>query len=68
MLVHTMHDRDASRCTLTYDVGNGWLRATWRGFVDPCEAVRGAAQYLAFAPGFRCSCLLNDTQAVRALV
>ena len=65
MLVHSLPDRDGSRCTLTYDEANGWLRATWRGFVDPGEAVRGAEQYLAFAPGFRCPCLLNDTRAVR---
>lgn len=65
MLVHTLRDTDGSRCTLTYDESNQWLRATWRGFVDPTEARRGAQQYLDHAPEFQCPYLLNDNQALR---
>jgi hypothetical protein len=65
MLVHTLLDTDGSRCALTYDTDNEWLRATWRGFVDPAEAMRGAQQYLDHAPGFRCPYLLNDNRDLR---
>ena len=64
MIVHALLDTDGSRCTLTYDASNEWLRATWRGFVDPIEAIRGAQQYLNYAPGFRCPYLLNDNRAL----
>ena len=41
MLIHDLPDADGSRCTLTFDEQQGWLRATWRGYVDPLEALRG---------------------------
>lgn len=65
MPIHTLLDSDGSRCTLSYYAANGWLRATWRGFVDPTEAMRGAAEYLAHAPSFRCAYLLNDNHDLR---
>lgn len=65
MLVHALLDTDGSRCALTYDAPNAWLRATWRGFVDPIEAMRGAQQYLDYAPRFQCPFLLNDNRALR---
>lgn len=65
MLIHSLPDKDGSRCTLTYEEADGWLRATWRGYVDPAEALRGADQYLREVGTFRCARLLNDNLALR---
>jgi len=60
MLITFLEDADGSRCTLTYEEAEGWLRATWRGHVDAAEAMRGAENYLAHAGAFQCAYLLND--------
>ncbi|WP_324680393.1 hypothetical protein [Hymenobacter sp. GOD-10R] len=65
MLIHSLLDRDGSRCTLTYDETEGWLRATWRGYIDPAEAMHGATQYLAHVAPLRCAYLLNDNTALQ---
>ena len=65
MLIHSLPDADGSRCTLTFEQHNQWLRATWRGFVDVPEAMRGAEYYLANAGPFRCPYLLNDNAAIQ---
>lgn len=65
MLINYLPDYDGSRCTLTWEEPDGWLRATWRGFVDPNEAQRGAENYLAQAVPFQCPYLLNDNVALR---
>jgi hypothetical protein len=65
MLINALPDTDGSRCMLTYEAAGPWLRATWRGFVDPAEALRGAENYLAHAGAFRCAGLLNDNLALR---
>ena len=52
--------RDHSSCALTYDEGEHWLRATWQGYVDPVEAMRGAEAYLRQAAHTPCPLLLND--------
>jgi hypothetical protein len=65
MLIHDLPDADGSRCTLTFEDNDGWLRATWRGYVDPLEAMRGAEGYLANAAPFYCPYLLNDNVALR---
>ncbi len=41
-----------------------WLRATWRGFVDMEEALRGAENYLNKLSDLRCAYLLNDNSAL----
>ena len=64
MIIHSLPDLDGSRCTLTYEEANHWLRATWRGFVDPEEALRGAQSYLDSLAEFRCPLLLNDNTAL----
>ena len=64
MVISSLLDTDKSQCTLTLENGN-WLRATWRGFVDPDEARRGAENYLAHAADFHCPYLLNDNLALR---
>ena len=59
MILSSLPDTDGSRCTLTYE-SEGWLRATWRGFVDMQEALRGADNYLHKLAALRCAYLLND--------
>lgn len=41
--------RDHSSCALQYDELEHWLCATWRGYVDPAEAMHGAQAYLRHA-------------------
>lgn len=66
MLLNVTQDpRDNSACVLTYDEAEGWLRATWRGYVDEDEAMRGAAAYLAHAATVPCAYLLNDNTPLR---
>lgn len=65
MLINSLIDKDNSSCTLIYDEANHWLRATWRGYIDPDEAMRGAENYLAHAGPFHCACLLNDNATLR---
>ena len=51
---------DHSFCALTYEEADHWLRATWRGFVDPLEAMQGAEAYLLRVEQEPSSFLLND--------
>ncbi|RZJ94013.1 MAG: hypothetical protein EOO60_03955 [Hymenobacter sp.] len=51
---------DHSTCALTYDEAERWLRATWRGYVDPIEAIHGAEAYLRHAVETSSPFLLND--------
>ncbi|SNR80088.1 hypothetical protein [Hymenobacter mucosus] len=60
MLISNLVDSDGSRCTLTFEEDNQWLRATWRGFIDQTEAMRGATNYLEKAVGYSFPYLLND--------
>lgn len=57
--------RDSSTCQLSYEEAKGWLRATWRGFVDPVEARRGAEAYLNHAAQYPSTLLLNDNSQLR---
>ncbi|RYY20973.1 MAG: hypothetical protein EOO36_02010 [Cytophagaceae bacterium] len=64
MLITSLPDADGSRCTLTLEEPERWLRATWRGFIDPEEAFRGADNYLKQLDTIRCPYLLNDNTAL----
>jgi len=64
MLLSSLPDADGSRCILTFDEANQWLRATWRGFVDTDEALHGANNYLNALAQLRCPLLLNDNVAL----
>jgi len=57
--------RDHSRCALTYEEAEHWLRATWRGYVDPLEALRGAEAYLRHAACAPAALLLNDNSQLQ---
>jgi hypothetical protein len=56
---------DQSTCILTYDEDEGWLCATWQGYVDPLEAREGAAAYLHHATQHPCALLLNDNSQLQ---
>ncbi|MBD2717275.1 hypothetical protein KBK19_19705 [Microvirga sp. STR05] len=65
MQLFTLRDVDGSSCTLTYESENQWLRATWQGYIDTAEALRGAQQYLVQAAAYPCPYLLNDNLALK---
>ncbi|GAA4007659.1 hypothetical protein GCM10022408_19590 [Hymenobacter fastidiosus] len=56
---------DGSSCELVFDEANSWIHAIWRGYVDPQEAYRGAAGFLAAMQTLRCPYLLNDNSQVQ---
>jgi hypothetical protein len=56
---------DQSTCILTYDEDEGWLCATWQGYVDPLEAREGAAAYLHHATQHPCALLLNNNSQLQ---
>jgi hypothetical protein len=61
MFLHLNVDpQDHSTCALSYDEVNHWIRATWKGYVDPMEAMRGAEEYLRQAAHTPSALLLND--------
>lgn len=64
MLIHSLSDTDGSQCRLVFEEHNYWLRATWSGYVDYLEAMRGAESYLARVAPLHCPCLLNDNLAL----
>jgi len=65
LLNFDLDPRDASSCRLTYEEAHQWLRATWRGYVDPGEAMRGAEAYLQHAARTPSPYLLNDNSQLR---
>lgn len=60
-----LDSHDASSCRLTYEEAHQWLRATWSGYVDPLEAMRGAEAYLRHAARTPSPYLLNDNSQLR---
>ncbi|RZJ88547.1 MAG: hypothetical protein EOO60_10955 [Hymenobacter sp.] len=61
MFLNTNTDpRDHSSCSLFYDELDHWLCATWRGYIDPTEALQGAEAYLHHAAHTPSALLLND--------
>lgn len=66
MLLNLNNDpNDHSTCALTYDETERWLRATWRGYIDPLEAQRGAEAYLAHAAQRPSAFFFNDNSQLR---
>jgi hypothetical protein len=66
MLLSVNQDaRDHSTCILTYEEREQWLQATWSGYIDPTEAMRGAEAYLQHAGQHPCALLLNDNFQLR---
>lgn len=61
----TTDPADHSSCALTYEEQEGWLRATWQGYVNPDEALRGAQAYLEYAARQPCAYLFNDNSRLQ---
>lgn len=60
MLLNSLLFPTGGQCTLTYEKADGWLRATWAGYINPEQAMRGARNYLDQVGPFHCLYLLND--------
>jgi hypothetical protein len=65
MFLNENRDLDGSACLLEFDDLNGWLRATWTGYIDQAEAVQGAESYLHATSAHPCAYLLNDNTRLR---
>jgi hypothetical protein len=66
MLLNINRDsHDQSACILTYEESEQWLQATWSGYIDPIEAMRGAEAYLERVSQRSCAFLLNDNSQLR---
>ena len=65
MLLNSLSFRTGGQCTLTLEQAEGWLCATWAGYVGAAEALQGAANYLNQVGPTHCLYLLNDNTALR---
>ena len=66
MLLKSLAFQTGGQCTLTYEKGDGWLRATWAGYVNPTDALAGATAYLEQVGPLHFLYLLNDNVALEA--
>lgn len=64
MLLHSLDFQTGGRCELSFQKPQGWLRATWTGYVGTEEALRGGKNYLQQAGPLHCLYLLNDNAAL----
>lgn len=64
MLLHENRAAGSS-CRLERNDALGWLHATWTGYVDHAQAVRGAERYLHTARAHPWAYLLNDNTLLR---
>lgn len=65
MLLKELSFATGGQCILTYEKRDGWLRATWAGYVTPTDALSGATAYLEQAGPLHCLYLLNDNVALQ---
>ena len=60
MLLKSLAFKTGGQCILSYEKCDGWLRATWFGYVNTPDALAGATTYLEQAGPLHCLYLLND--------
>jgi len=60
MHLHSLTFQTGGQCALSFDPAQGWLRATWTGYVRTEEALRGGQNYLQQTGPLHCLYLLND--------
>jgi hypothetical protein len=65
MLLTSLLFPTGGQCTLTYEKVDGWLRATWTGYIETEHAISGALTYLEQVGPFHCLYLLNDNVALK---
>ncbi|RZJ95128.1 MAG: hypothetical protein EOO60_01340 [Hymenobacter sp.] len=64
MLLNSLNFQTGGRCELSFQKPQGWLRATWTGYVGTEEALQGGQNYLQQAGPLHCLYLLNDNAAL----
>jgi hypothetical protein len=60
MLLKSLAFATGGQCVLSYEKNDGWLRATWTGYVSTADAMQGATTYLEQVGPMHCLYLLND--------
>jgi hypothetical protein len=65
MLLKSLSFATGGQCILSYEKVDGWLRATWVGYVDTTDAMQGAMTYLEQVGPMHCLYLLNDNVALQ---
>jgi hypothetical protein len=60
MLLKALSFATGGQCVLSYEKADGWLRATWVGYVNTADAQKGATTYLEQVGPMHCLYLLND--------
>jgi hypothetical protein len=60
MKLNSLRFSTGGQCALTYEKADGWLRATWTGYIGIIEAMDGAVNYLEQVGPLHCLYLLND--------
>ena len=65
MLINTLSFQTGGQCVLSLEQDEGWLRATWSGYITSDDALNGAANYLARVGPFHSLYLLNDNTSLR---
>lgn len=65
MLINSVVFQTGGQCTRHFERPQGWLRATWSGYVTPNDALNGALNYLAQAGPFRAFYFLHDATSLQ---
>lgn len=60
MFINALSFRTGGTCKLTLEQADGWLCATWTGYITTADALSGALNYLAQVEPFHSLYLLND--------
>jgi hypothetical protein len=60
MLLKSLAFESGGQCVLSYEKSDGWLRATWVGYINTTNALDGATTYLEQVGPMHCLYLLND--------
>lgn len=65
MLLNALTFQTGGQCVLSLEQADGWLRATWSGYISPDDALSGASNYLSHVGPFHNLYLLNDNTSLR---
>jgi hypothetical protein len=65
MLLKALTFETGGHCILSYEKQQGWLRATWAGYITTPDALNGATTYLEQVGPLHCLYLLNDNSELQ---
>ena len=65
MLLNSLSFQTGGLCALSLEQQDGWLRATWSGYITTDDALSGALNYLEQVGPFHCRYFLNDNTSLR---